>query len=141
MLLVTISTAGAWCSAAGRKNQFLFYPKSGRSNFGIVIISGALAAIIVMFEYGTLRNVKLNCNHCKGNKQQHPHANQNLLESLKVVPLVRQELCSEVCEGFVALLILVHFAHCNSWLQMLRNGSVVDVSNIRALEAQKSRTN
>lgn len=41
----------------------------------------------------------------------------------------------------MALLILVHFAHCNSQLQMLPNGCVVDVSNIRALEAQESRTN
>lgn len=94
MLLVTVSTAGAWCSAAGRKNQFLSYPKSGRSSFGIVRISGVLAAIIVSFECGSLRNVKLNGNHCKGNKQQHPRANQDLLESLAVVPRVGQVLRS-----------------------------------------------
>lgn len=96
MLLVTVSTAGAWCSAAGRKNQFLSYPKSGGSDSGIVIISGALAAVIgfVSLEYGTLINVKLRCNRCKGNKLRHPHANQNLLESLAVVPRARQVLCS-----------------------------------------------
>lgn len=46
-LLVTVNTTGAWCSAAGKKNQFLSSPESGRSNFGIVVITGVLAVIVV----------------------------------------------------------------------------------------------
>lgn len=59
MLLVTVNTTGAWCSAAGKKNKFLSYPKSGRSEFGLVIISGILAVIVVLLEYRTLRKSKL----------------------------------------------------------------------------------
>lgn len=59
MLLVTVNTAGAWCSAAGKKNKFLSYPKAGRSDVGLVIISGILAVIVVLLEYRTLRNFKL----------------------------------------------------------------------------------
>lgn len=49
----------SWCSAAGKKNKFLSYPKSGRSGFGLVIISGILAVIIVLLAYRTLRNFEL----------------------------------------------------------------------------------
>lgn len=75
-LLITVNTTGAWCSAAGKKNKFVSYPKSGRSDFGLLIISGILAVIVVLLEYRTLRNFEINCNHCKGNKKQHPHANR-----------------------------------------------------------------
>lgn len=46
LVILTLVVTGAWCPAAGKKNQFLSYPESGRSNFGIVIID-VLAEIVV----------------------------------------------------------------------------------------------
>lgn len=52
ILLVPVNTTGEWCSAAEKTNKFLSYPKSGRSDFSPVIISGILVVIVVLFEYG-----------------------------------------------------------------------------------------